>query len=125
MRAKGFGCLNADKFTNLGRDNFRPELGRISFIGFFKKIKLNTCMWILQWPKNPLFLTGSFSRDAQLNPLININTFVVHISTRLTGATSGASGAAPCYIFYLYSLKPSTNCRNEVGLYFSKLSSST
>ena len=46
-------------------------------------------------------------------------------TTKLTGATSGASGAAPCYIFSLYSLKPSTNCRNEVGLYFSKLSSST
>ena len=27
-------------------------------------------------------------------------------------------------IFSLYSLKPSTNCRKEVGLYFSKLSSS-
>ena len=36
-----------------------------------------------------------------------------------------SSGAAPFYIFPLYSLKPSTNCRNEVGLYCSKLSSST
>src|SRR3972149_6657164 len=125
MRAQGFGCLNADTFTNLGRDNFRPELRRISFIGFFKKIKLNIRMRILQWLKNPLFLTGSFSRDIQLNPLININTFVAHISTKLTGATSGTSGGAPCYIFSLYSLKPATNCRNEVGLYFSKLSSST
>src|SRR3990170_203642 len=125
MRAKGFGCLNADTFTNLGRDNFSPELGRISFIGFFKKIKLNICMRIHQWLKNPLFFTGSFSRDIQFNPLSNINTLVVHISTKLTGATLGASGGAPCYIFSLYSLKPSTNCRNEVGLYFSKLSSST
>jgi hypothetical protein len=26
------------------------------------------------------------------------------------------------YHFYLYSLKASTNCLNDVGLYFSKLS---
>ncbi len=42
---------------------------------------------------------------------------------RIIGPT--VIGVVPCYIFSLYSLKPSTNCRNDVGLYFLKLSSST
>ena len=43
----------------------------------------------------------------------------------LLAETFAFDGAAPCYIFPLYSLNPSNNCLNEVGLNLLKLSSST
>src|SRR4030067_1750061 len=76
--------------------------------GFFKQPRHNSPLFLLLYILSSIVYRGKATQ----------NLFRQDITTKLTGATSGASGAAPCYIFSLYSLKPATNCRNEVGLYF-------
>ncbi len=61
--------------------------------------------------------------EAEIDDVAGLNDILLAFEPELSRRLSAGMGTA--YISSLYSLKASSNCRNEVGLYFSKLSSST